>query len=241
MGQDGDNRFPGVFPAPGSKPSALPAGPHSTPPPNCSWVAGHASKHLIATRRPRAGKTSGRAPGDGQSSPHPGLDRSPQLTTCSTEAPFRRMMASVKSGLSAQTGGAGREVSRVRAHCHTAPLRRKRRPFQSPALACASPTPGHTLAKSPEQTSTALTQHRKSNYTPVQGATSCKPISHKSPGRGDPQENPGWTSSGRAASPPSADTAKVDANCPSSAARPWDVRRKHRGWDVGEAPVCPVP
>lgn len=107
VGQDGDDRFPGVFPAPGSKPSALPAGPHSTPPPNCSWVAGHAPKHRIATRRLRAGKTSGRAPGDGQSSPHPGLDRSPQLTTCSTEAPFRRMMASVKSGLSAQTSGAG--------------------------------------------------------------------------------------------------------------------------------------
>lgn len=204
-------------------------------------MAGHAPKHPIATRRLRARKTSGRALGDGQSSPHPGLDRSPQLTTCSTEAPFRRMMASVKSGLSAQTGGAGREVSRVGAHCHAAPLRRKRRPFQSPALACASPTPGHTLAKSPEQTSTALTQHRKSNHTPVQGATSCKPISHKSPGRGDPQENPGWTGSGRAASSPAADTAKVDANCPSSAARPWDVRRVHRGWDVGEAPVCPVP
>ena len=42
-GQDGDDRFPGIFPASGSEPSALPAGPHSTLPPNCSWVAGHVS------------------------------------------------------------------------------------------------------------------------------------------------------------------------------------------------------
>lgn len=65
--------------------------------------------------------------------PHP-WPRQVSLTTCSTEAPFRRMMASVKSGLSARVEGwVG--VSRIRVRCHKAPLYREQGPFYSPPTA----------------------------------------------------------------------------------------------------------
>lgn len=78
------------------------------------------------------------------------LDTSGKLTTCSTEAPFRRMMASVKSGLSAKIeiagGGTGRQPQLWPQAALWSPSIRGQRPSQPPALAKPSP---HHLAHPP--------------------------------------------------------------------------------------------
>lgn len=66
------------------------------------------------------------------------LDMTRQLTTCSTEAPFRRMMASVKSGLSVKVdiggGGTGKQPQLWPQATLWLPSIRGQRPFQPPAL-----------------------------------------------------------------------------------------------------------